>query len=351
VALSGGVDSSVAALLLKRAGASPIGLSMQLYDQREAVSGRSCCALDDLYDARRVASVLDIPYYVMRMEKAFVNRVIDPFVSDYLSGLTPSPCVLCNSYLKFDELVTRARQLGASSVATGHYARREFDEETGRQRLLKGVDEAKDQSYFLFGLSQEQLARAVFPLGNLKKPEVREIAAATGLPVATKGESMEICFVPDGNYQRFVERRAEPVAAGGAIVDGSGRMLGHHDGVHRYTVGQRRGLGVSAAEPLYVIDLEPEAKRVTVGPRAALERTAFAVDRVNWVSRPAPRGRLRCRAKIRSRHREADAWLVPEGEARVRVDFDLPQSAITPGQAAVFYEDDIVLGGGWITRD
>ena len=321
---------------------------MQLYDQREAVSGRGCCALDDLYDARRVASILDIPYYVMRMEKAFVERVIDPFISDYLAGRTPSPCVLCNSYLKFDELVVRARQLGAGSVATGHYARRDWDETSGRHRLLKGADRDKDQSYFLFGLSQEQLANAVFPLGELTKPTVRALAAEEGLPVAAKDESMEICFVPDGNYQGFVERQAEPVAVAGAIVDQEGQEIGRHDGVHRYTVGQRRGLGLSAREPLYVIDLAPEAKQVVVGPRAALDKSHLVAERVNWVSCPEPTGAIRCRVKIRSRHQEAPARLEPRGNGLVRVDFDAPQRAIAPGQAVVFYEDDVVLGGGWI---
>jgi tRNA-specific 2-thiouridylase len=268
-----------------------------------------------------------------------------------LAGRTPSPCVLCNSYLKFDELLSRARQLGAGSVATGHYARRELDRATGRVRLLKGVDQSKDQSYFLFGLSQDQLASAVFPVGELSKSEVRSLAAEAGLPVATKGESMEICFVPDGNYQGFVERYAEPVIAHGAIEDPSGQVLGRHEGVHRYTVGQRRGLGISASEPLYVIQLEPENQRVVVGPRAALDRASFIVSGLNWISITSPTGRIRCRVKIRSRHREADAWVEPQDEGRVRIDFDLPQSAITPGQAAVFYDGDVVLGGGWITRD
>ena len=349
VAMSGGVDSSVAASLLAEAGHEVVGLSMQLYDQRDpAQTFGSCCSLDDLYDARRVASVIGIPHYLVNFEERFRATVVDPFVAEYAAGRTPIPCVHCNADLKFATLAERAAAFDAAAVATGHYARVEYDEDARRYRLRRGLDAGKDQSYFLFSLTQDQLAHALFPVGHLTKAEVRTHAARLGLPVADKPDSHEICFIPDGDAAGYVERRLGDRAEPGAIVDTGGRELGRHSGIHRFTVGQRKGVGISTGTPMYVLRLEPSDARVVVGPREELGRAEFGVGSVTWISGDAPSAPTRVTARIRHRHRDAAALVTPAGDGAVRVRFDEPQLAITPGQAAVFYDGEDVLGGGWI---
>jgi tRNA-specific 2-thiouridylase len=347
VAMSGGVDSSVAAALLVSQGHEVLGVSMRVHDFSDRARGRSCCAPDDLEDARAAARVLGIPFYVANVEEHFGRAVVDRFVDDYLAGTTPNPCVACNSEVKFDWLLRRARALGAQ-LATGHYARKERRD--GRWALLEGADPAKDQSYFLHGLGQEELAEVLFPVGHLEKARVREIATAAGLPTAAKAESQEICFVPDGDAARFVELRRPGAARAGEVVSTAGERLGRHAGIHRFTVGQRRGLGVAAPEPRYVVRLEPEAARVVVGTSDEASRRSFGVVDPSWVAGRAPDGPRRLRVKVRHRHEGVPGEVRPSPEG-AGVELEAPVRGVAPGQAAVFYDGDEVVGGGRIARD
>jgi tRNA-uridine 2-sulfurtransferase len=349
VAMSGGVDSSVAAAMLVEQGHDVIGLSMQLYDQSDGqTSFGSCCTIDDLHDARRVAAAISIPHYILNFERQFDELVVSNFVREYTAGRTPLPCAHCNSDLKFSTLAERAAAFGADAVATGHYARVEHDAVSARFRLKRAVDPTKDQSYFLFSLTQAQLARAVFPVGDRPKQAVREYARRLGLPVADKPDSQEICFIPDNDYRAFVTKQVPDAERQGTLVDEDGQVLGSHAGIHRFTVGQRRGLGLaSTAEPMYVLALRPRDRQVVVGPRASLERTTLTTSGVNWIVEE-PRKPLRVAVQIRHRHQAASATVRALEGPRAAVVFDRPQTAVTPGQAAVFYDGDVVLGGGWI---
>jgi len=364
--MSGGVDSSAVAALLRAEGHTLVGLTLQLWNQRrlaghegmpEAVQGR-CCSIDDVYDARRVAEHLGIPYYLVNQEERFEAEVVRPFVDEYLAGRTPVPCTLCNNHLKFDALITTARQIGADRVATGHYARNRYDEARWRWILSRPEDKSKDQTYFLFGLTQEQLSRTLFPLGEMQKPAVRHMAAEAGLALADKPDSQEICFIPGGDYSAFLaaylDEQGELLPdSTGDLVTATGEVLGRHHGIHGFTVGQRKGLGGALAVapnsgPRYVLAIHPESHRVTVGGDDELMSRELLANRLNWISVAHLEGEMRVQVKIRHRHEPAWATLRADGEDRVRAQFDEPQRAITPGQAAVFYDGDEVVGGGWI---
>jgi tRNA-specific 2-thiouridylase len=367
VAMSGGVDSSTVAAMLAHQGDSVVGLTLQLWDQTrlagkhgipDAPKAGRCCSLDDVYDARRVAEHLGIPHYVVNQQDRFERDVVRPFVDEYLAGRTPIPCSLCNNHLKFDALLQTARSIGADRIATGHYAVNEYDagRDNGRGRwiLKRPADVAKDQTYFLFGLTQEQLSRTLFPLGRLTKPEVREVARARGLALAEKPDSQEICFIPGGDYKQFLtaylEEQGEKVPeTAGELVASNGEVIGRHEGISNFTVGQRKGLGVSSPAPLYVLSIHPDSHRVTVGADAELATRTLRAGQLNWISIPALTAPMRVKAKIRHRHEPAWATLEPALEpGEVIATFDEPQRAVTPGQSAVFYDGDEVVGGGWI---
>ncbi|MBA2353693.1 MAG: tRNA 2-thiouridine(34) synthase MnmA [Acidobacteria bacterium] len=349
VAMSGGVDSSVAAALLAEQGHDVIGLSMQLYDQRDGQPRfGTCCTIDDLHDARRVATRLGVPHYIINFESHFHARVVTPFVDEYVAGRTPIPCTRCNSDVKFVTLLERSAGLQADRLATGHYVQSRQDAH-GAWHLHRGADPGKDQSYFLFALTQDQLSRALFPVGHLDKASVRAYALDRQLPVALKPDSQEICFVPDGDQAAFVARAAGARTPGpGRIVDREGRVLGTHGGVHRFTVGQRKGLQLSVGVPLYVVAIDATAEQVTVGPRSALEQRAARIDGVQWIAGRTPEGPIQAEVQIRHRHAPGAATVLAVDSTQVEVQFAEPQYAITPGQAAVFYHGDEVLGGGWI---
>ena len=351
VAMSGGVDSSVTAALLRDEGFEVIGISMQVWDYSRFTGAEegafgTCCSLDDIHDARRVADQLDIPFYVINFEEEFQRLVIEDFIDEYFLGRTPNPCVRCNQWIKFELLLKKAQALGADFLATGHYARNEQDTD-GRFHLLKGVDKGKDQSYFLFTLTQELLGHVLFPLGGLTKGEVRRLAAKYGLRVAEKGESQEICFIPDDDYVRFIEEARGGGHLSGNIVDGRGNILGSHRGVYRYTVGQRKGLGIAHPHPLYVLRVDAEKKEVVVGGKDELDSEGLVARNVNWIV-PSPSSPIEATCKIRYRHQPVPCRILPLPGDRAEIRFRDREKSVTPGQAVVFYDGEEVLGGGWI---
>ena len=348
IAMSGGVDSSVAALLTRDAGYACLGCTMRLYNNDEAgvARERGCCSLSDVEDARAVAYRLGMPYYVFNFCADFRAAVLQDFVGCYTAGRTPNPCIECNRAMKFSRLLDRAKALGCDVLVTGHYAR--IEQENGRCLLKKALDPAKDQSYVLYMLGQDQLAHIRFPLGALSKAEVRALAEANGFGNAAKPDSQDLCFVPDGDYPAAIRRLTGREPVPGDFVDEAGHVLGRHKGIEYYTVGQHKGLGLVTETPLYVLAIDAKTNTVTLGPNAALFKTTAQVQNINWVAGPAPAGPVRCAAKVRYRQTEQPATVAPTGPDTAVLTFDAPQRAITPGQAAVFYDGDTVLGGGVI---
>ena len=361
VAMSGGVDSSAVAAMLRAEGHTLVGLTLQLWNQRrlaghdgmpEQVQGR-CCSIDDVSDARRVAAQLNIPYYLVNQQQRFEEDVIRPFVAEYLAGRTPIPCTLCNNHLKFDQLLETARAIGASHIATGHYARVRLEPTTGRWVLSRPADRTKDQTYFLFGLTQDQLAHTLFPLGELTKPVVRELAGRAGLAVAGKPDSQEICFIPGGDYSAFIQaylaeqERAMPESSG-EVVSKAGAVLGTHHGIHNFTVGQRKGIGIASPSPLYVLEINPETRQIVAGAEEGLLSRELFAAQANWIAVAGLAEPRRLEVKIRHRHEPAWAVVTDLGNGQVSALFDQPQRAMTPGQSAVFYDGDDVVGGAWI---
>ena len=350
IAMSGGVDSSLAAKLMKDKGFDCIGCTMKLYHNEDAgiERTRTCCSLDDVEDARSVAYKLGMPFYVFNFTDAFLDTVIRKFIESYEKGITPNPCIDCNRYMKFDKLYERAKILGCDYIVTGHYAR--IEGQNGKFVLKKALDETKDQSYVLYSMTQEQLAHTIFPLGSMRKTEVRAIAEESGFVNAEKPDSQDICFVPNGDYASVIELHIGKRSVEGNFVDKQGNVLGRHKGVIHYTIGQRKGLGVSSTEPLYVCDICPENGNVVLGSNDDLFSRETDISDFNWISGTTPQGEFRCKVKIRYRQWEQWATVIPTGADTVHIVFDEPQRAITPGQAAVLYDGDIVLGGGTIQR-
>ena len=350
IAMSGGVDSSVAAYLMVQNGYECTGATMKLYSNDDIAipKGHTCCSLDDVEDARYIASLLDIPYYVMNFSDQFKEKVMDKFVNCYENGITPNPCIDCNRYLKFEYLYNRAKELGIDYVVTGHYAIIEYNNETHRYLLKKSPNTAKDQSYVLYSLTQEQLAHTQFPLGAMNKEDVRHLAEENGFINAKKHDSQDICFVPDGDYISFIEKYTEKIYPKGNFIDKDGNILGEHKGIIRYTIGQRKGLGLSFAEPMYVMNINPYDNTVMLGTNDELFTKELIADDMNWISIEKLTEPMRVSAKVRYRHKEAPATVYPIEDGKIKVIFDEPQRAITKGQAVVLYDSYIVVGGGTI---